>query len=85
MAPWTATIQTREQQAEKITPGRIGNVFFFPSESFKVLKDKPPLWGQVTAFGRYEKFVTNGMLSKPCQRSKALDYEDLDDSDVNMG
>jgi hypothetical protein len=65
-------VQTLEQQAENVTPGRIGNVFFFPAPSFELLKDKPPLWGQVTGFGRYEKFLTKGMLSKPGQQSKAV-------------
>ena len=73
VARWTATVQTLEQQAENVTPGRIGNVFFFPTPSFEVLKDKPPLWGQVTSFGRYEKFVTKGMLAKPRQLSKVSD------------
>ena len=84
VAPWTATAQTCEQQAENVTPGRIGNVFFFPAPSFKVLKDKPPLWGQVTNFGRYEKFVTKGMLAKPRQLSKVSDAAEHTE-DVEMG
>jgi len=70
VAHWTPAVQTVEQQAENVTPGRIGNVFFFPTPSFEILKDKPPLWGQVTNFGRYEKFVTKGMLAKPRQQTK---------------
>jgi len=70
VARWTATVQTRKQQAENITPGRIGNVFFFPTPSLDVLKGKPPLWGQVTSFGRCEKFLTKGLLAKAPQRSK---------------
>ena len=47
-----------------------------------MLKDKPPLWGQVTNFGRYEKFLTEGMLAKPCQRSKGV-VKHLED--IEMG
>jgi hypothetical protein len=72
VARWTATVQTRKQQAENITPGRIGSVFFFPTPSLELLKGKPPLWGQVTGFGRYEKFLTKGLLAKPHQQSKMV-------------
>jgi hypothetical protein len=52
------------QQAQNITPGRIGSVFFFPEASFKILENKPLGWGQKTGFGKYEKFLTPGMLAK---------------------
>jgi hypothetical protein len=58
-------VQTLAQQAQNITPGRIGSVFFFPQESFKILENKPPKWGQKTGFGKYEKFLTPGMLPNP--------------------
>jgi hypothetical protein len=29
---------------DKVTPGRVGNVFFFPKASFDRLRDKPPGW-----------------------------------------
>ncbi|KAG1769692.1 hypothetical protein EV702DRAFT_954947, partial [Suillus placidus] len=34
-----------------ITPGRVGNVFFFPHKSYEVLKDKPAGWAFKTAGG----------------------------------
>ncbi|RXW19334.1 hypothetical protein EST38_g6528 [Candolleomyces aberdarensis] len=34
------TTQSQEEKEQKITPGRIGSVFFFPKESYEVLKDK---------------------------------------------
>jgi hypothetical protein len=84
VARWTPKVQTLEQQAENVTPGRIGNVFFFPAPSFELLKDKPPLWGQVTGFGRYEKFVTKGMLAKPGQQLKLVAHAEQAE-DGNMG
>ena len=62
---------------QNITPGRIGNVFFFPSPSFAILKGKPPLWGQVTSFGRYEKFLTKGMLREPKSKVGKVENHDI--------
>jgi hypothetical protein len=42
---------------EKITPGRIGTVFFFPRNSLEILKGKPARWGYETAFGKNEHLV----------------------------
>ena len=86
VARWTATVQTCKQQAENITPGRIGNVFFFPTPSLELLKGKPPLWGQVTGFGRYEKFLTKGLLAKAPQRLKMVVSDTAKRAeDVDMG
>lgn len=35
------------------TPGRIGNVFFFPRVSLELLEHKPPGWAVRTGLGRY--------------------------------
>jgi hypothetical protein len=37
---------------EGITPGRIGNVFFFPHASYEFLKDKPEGWCTQTVGGQ---------------------------------
>lgn len=50
-------VQTTEQQEEKVTPGRIGTVFFFPKHSYTILKDKRPGWALETAFGRMENLI----------------------------
>ena len=55
-------VQTEEERIQKITPGRIGSVYFFPKESFKVLDGKPKLWGRRTGFGKYEAFYNNAYL-----------------------
>jgi hypothetical protein len=34
-----------------LTPGRIGNVWFFPHSSYEVLKNKPANWALKTAGG----------------------------------
>jgi hypothetical protein len=49
--------QTPTQAEENITPGRIGSVFFFPSPSYDVLKDKEEGWGYKTAFGKNESLI----------------------------
>jgi len=46
------------EEEEKITPGRIGSVFFFPRNSLNVLQGKPKRWAYKTAFGRNEDLVT---------------------------
>lgn len=38
-------------QEDDVTPGRVGNVFFFPKASFDKLKGKPPLWNKRTLSG----------------------------------
>jgi len=38
-------------------PGRIGSVFFFPSQSYNILDGKREGWGYKTAFGRNEALV----------------------------
>ncbi|KAF9470463.1 hypothetical protein BDN70DRAFT_821347, partial [Pholiota conissans] len=43
-------VQTAEQAKVNITPGRIGSVFFFPKQSYKVLKDKPKDWARQTDY-----------------------------------
>lgn len=94
VAHWTPKVQTLDQQAQNITPGRIGNVFFFPKPSFELLKGKPPLWGRVTSFGRNEKFLTPGMLSRvpdefeveadlPFNSDREDEDSDMDISDNN--
>jgi hypothetical protein len=49
--------QTLKQKAEKLTPGCIGTVMFFPTESYELLKDKYPRWGQMTNFGKDEHLL----------------------------
>jgi hypothetical protein len=46
--------QTESQGQQKITPGRIGSVFFFPQASYEILEGKPPQWRYRTAFGKNE-------------------------------
>ena len=46
---WRAKVQGED---EAITPGRISTVFFFPTESMKVLDGKGPGWGERTCFGK---------------------------------
>lgn len=46
--------------SDAVTPGRIGNVFFFPTASLNVLKDKDPGWGKKTAFGAWSFMVDQG-------------------------
>jgi len=50
-------MQTEEQAQQKITPGRISSVFFFPAASYEILCDKKAGWDYRTAFGRNEKLV----------------------------
>jgi hypothetical protein len=57
VAPFVPLPQTPEQAADNITPGRIGNVFFFPKSSLDILKDKPKRWGYRTAFGKNEHLL----------------------------
>ena len=54
VATFYPSTQTASQAEQNITPGRIGSVFFFPSASYKILKDRRPNWGYETAFGRNE-------------------------------
>ena len=51
VAPWRPKVQTVEMQEERITPGRIGTVFFFPKDSLQILADKAPHWAVTTAMG----------------------------------
>ncbi|KAF8873548.1 hypothetical protein CPB84DRAFT_1798317 [Gymnopilus junonius] len=62
VAKFESAIQTTLQAEEKITPGRIGTVFFFPKESYQILHDKPPRWGYRTAFGRAEGLIPKRYL-----------------------
>ena len=64
--------QSRPRDSEQRTSHlvELAMFFFFPTPSFELLKDEPPLWGQMTSFGRYEKFLTKGMLAKPRQLRK---------------
>jgi len=41
-----------QQQEDYILPGRIGTVFFFPKESYKILQDKEKGWGYGSGFGQ---------------------------------
>jgi len=50
-------MQTEEQAQQKITPGRIGSVFFFPTAIYEILHSKNPGWASRTAFGNNEKLV----------------------------
>jgi hypothetical protein len=36
---------------DRVTPGRVGNVWFFPHSSYELLKDKPPNWSIESAGG----------------------------------
>jgi hypothetical protein len=36
---------------DKLTPGRVGNVFFFPKASFDKLEGKPADWNRKTLSG----------------------------------
>ena len=51
VGPWCPRVQTVEMQEERITPGRIGTVFFFPKDSLQILADKAPDWATTTAHG----------------------------------
>jgi hypothetical protein len=51
VAPWRPKVQTVEMQEERITPGRIGTVFFFPKDSLQILLGKAPNWAATTAQG----------------------------------
>lgn len=46
--------QTAAQKEERITPGRIATVMFFPKASFDILKGKRKRWGKETNFGKNE-------------------------------
>lgn len=39
------------KEGDKVTPGRVGNVFFFPKASFDKLHDKPNKWNWMTRSG----------------------------------
>ena len=39
------------KEGDKVTPGRVGNVFFFPKASFDRLHDKPKNWNWMTRSG----------------------------------
>jgi hypothetical protein len=41
----------KQEAGDDVTPGRIGNVFFFPKASFDKLKGKPPGWKASTMSG----------------------------------
>jgi len=57
VAKFQPSMQTEEQAQQKITPGRIGSVFFFPTASYEILRNKKPGWASRTAFGKNEKLV----------------------------
>jgi hypothetical protein len=57
VAEFRPLAQTQEEKEEKITPGRIGSVFFFPAQSYKILEGKRAGWGLNTAFGRNEHLL----------------------------
>lgn len=40
------------KEGDKLTPGRIGHVFFFPQESLKQLEGKEKGWARKTNYGR---------------------------------
>lgn len=48
VSKWEPTSMKAE---DKLTPGRIGNVFFFPDTALSHLTGKPPGWGRATGFG----------------------------------
>lgn len=62
VAKFKPSIQTSAQEKDNITPGRIGTVFFFPKESYEILRDKKPGWGYRTAFGRTEALIPKRYL-----------------------
>ena len=57
VAKFHPAVQTSSEAEQSITPGRIGSVFFFPSASYHILKDKREGWGYQTAFGRNKGLV----------------------------
>jgi hypothetical protein len=48
VSEWKSGIQS---VGDKLTPGRVGNVFFFPKASFKKLDGKPEHWNTETLTG----------------------------------
>jgi len=48
VAPWQPT---KWQSGGILTPGRVGNVFFFPEISYERLKGKPKGWNWRTMSG----------------------------------
>lgn len=59
---WTAS---PGQEGARVSPGRIGSVFFFPRASLDTLRGKLPGWGRTTNYGRAEHLMTQGELSFP--------------------
>lgn len=48
VSEWTSGSQS---VGDKLTPGRVGNVFFFPKASFDKLEGKPAGWNRKTLSG----------------------------------
>ena len=49
VSKWTPCVKNK---GDKLTPGRIGHVFFFPRESLNQLEGKEKGWAKSTNFGR---------------------------------
>jgi len=57
VAPFIPDTQNTSQAEQRITPGRIGTVFFFPKNSLEVLQNKPKKWAYRTGFGMNDDLV----------------------------
>lgn len=51
VADWTPAPMA--PNSRNLTPGRVGNVFFFPRGSLRLLKGKEPNWSHKTGGGRW--------------------------------
>ncbi len=73
------TVQTVKMKKEKVTPGRVGTVFFFPKDSLQILKGKYPGWAVRTAFGTNPSFERTarycGVEDELCPRAESLVIE----------
>lgn len=63
---------------QNITPGRIGNVFFFPKDSYQILSDKRPDWAYQTAFGKNDALMAkvNDVIGEDPPESEEETYRD---------
>ncbi|KIY62270.1 hypothetical protein CYLTODRAFT_361730, partial [Cylindrobasidium torrendii FP15055 ss-10] len=53
-----------------MAPGRVGHVFFFPRDSFRILQDKPPDWCKKTNGGIRSSEGFPGLDLSPAMRKK---------------
>lgn len=76
--------QSPEDRRQKITPGRIGSVFFFPKASFQLLQGKGPHWARKTAFGRNEYLYAPGTFDLQDDSGDSED-QSPEDEDATVG